>query len=99
MCNPCPVCGRPLVPGPSVDKHHLVPRLKGGKVPEPVHIVCHGKVHSLWDENTLRDHYNTWEKIRTAPEMQTFIRWVRKKPPEFVDGTKMKKGHRRKKRR
>lgn len=88
-----------MIPGPSVGDHHLIPRLKGGKKKEAVHEVCHGKIHSLWDENQLRDEYNTWEKIRTAPEMQSFIRWVRKKTPEFVDGTKMRRGHKRKKRR
>lgn len=95
----CPVCGRPMVSGPSVGDHHLVPRLRGGRKAEPVHVVCHGKIHSLWDENELRDEYNTWEKIREAPEMQSFIRWIRKKPATFVDGTKMARGHRRRRRR
>lgn len=95
----CPLCGRPLIPGPSVDEHHLVPKLKGGRGAEPVHRVCHSKIHATWDENTLRDEYNTWEKIREAPEMQSFIRWVRKKPPEFRSSSKMVRGHKRKKRR
>lgn len=97
-CPPCPVCGRPMVPGPSVGDHHLVPKLKGGKVAEPVHQVCHGKIHATWDENQLRDEYNTWKKIREAPEMQLFITWVRKKPPEFRDSSKMRNGHKRRKR-
>ena len=29
--GPCPVCGRPLIEGPSVDRHHLVPRSQGGR--------------------------------------------------------------------
>lgn len=96
--QPCPLCGRQLVPGPSVDRHHLVPQLKGGTVADEVHRVCHGKIHATWDENQLRDHYDTWEKLRTAPEMQSFIRWVRKKPADFMDGTRMRNGHRRRRR-
>ena len=93
--EPCPVCGRAMIPGPTVTRHHLVPRLKGGKVAEPVHRICHSKIHSLWDENQLRDDYSTWEAIREAEEMQTFIRWVRKKPPEFTSGDRKVRGHKR----
>lgn len=96
---PCPVCGRPMVPGPSVSEHHLIPRLKGGTDAFPAHKVCHDKIHATWDENTLRDEYNTWQKIREAPEMQRFIRWVKKKPPEFVASSRMVRGHKRRRRR
>lgn len=87
-----------MIVGKSVTRHHLVPKLKGGKVQEPVHQVCHNKIHATWDENTLRDHYNTWAKLREAPEMTSFIAWVRKKPPEFTDSSRMRTGHRRKRR-
>lgn len=97
--QPCPVCERPMVPGPSVTDHHLIPKSKGGRVAEPCHKICHGKIHATWDENQIRDAYNTWEKIREAPEMQTFIAWVRKKPPEFTDSTRMRNGHKRRKKR
>ena len=96
---PCPLCRRPMIPGPSVNEHHLIPKLKGGKVADPVHRVCHNKIHATWDENQLRDEYNTWEKIRAAPEMQSFIKWVAKKPPEFRASSRMVKGHKRRKRR
>lgn len=96
--EPCPVCGRLLIPGKSVNAHHLIPKLKGGKDAYPVHKVCHAKIHATWDESQLRDEYNTWEKIREAPEMQTFIRWVRKKDPEYYSSTRMAKGHKRKRR-
>lgn len=88
-----------MIPGPSVGDHHLVPKSKGGKQAERVHHVCHGKIHATWDETQLRDEYNTWEKLRTAPEMQTFIAWIRKKHPEFVNSTRMRNGHKRKRRR
>jgi len=97
---PCPLCGRPLILGDfSVDRHHLTPKLKGGKEAEDVHRVCHGKVHSLWSENELRDVYNNWESIRSDPRIQAFIKWVSKKPADFVDSNKLSKGHKKRRRR
>ena len=97
--DPCPVCGRPLIPGPSVNRHHLIPQLKGGTEAFPVHRVCHNKIHATWDENQLRDTYNTFEAIRVAPEMQSFIKWVSKKDPEFRASSRMVNGHKRKRKR
>jgi hypothetical protein len=92
----CPICDRIMLRGKSVTRHHLIPKLKGGKETVRLHQICHGKIHATWDENTIRDHYNTVAKIRAAPEMASFIAWVKKKPPEFVDGTHMANGHKRK---
>jgi hypothetical protein len=82
----CPLCDRPLVPGPSVDEHHLVPRTYKGTATVTLHRVCHGKIHSVLSEKELRDHYHTIDALRGHPEIATFIAWVRKKHPEFVDG-------------
>jgi len=97
--SPCPVCGRPLIPGFSVNQHHLIPKLKGGTEADPIHRVCHDKIHATWDENRLRDEYNTWKSIREAPEMQNFIKWVRKKPDDFTSPSRMARGHKRRRRR
>ena len=51
----CPLCGRPLIPGPSVDEHHLRPRSQGGRDTVRMHRVCHSKIHSLFTEQVLRD--------------------------------------------
>lgn len=93
--NACPVCGRSMIPGKSVTDHHLIPKLKGGKIKEPCHQVCHQKIHSVWSESELATTYNTWKIIRESPEMQPFIRWVRKKPADFIDRSKMTRDHRR----
>lgn len=84
--GPCPLCGRPLIPGPSVNEHHLVPKSKKGSETVTLHVVCHGKIHSLFTENELRDHYHTIERLRAHPDMAAFLRWVARKPPEFRDG-------------
>ena len=88
-----------MVTGPSVDRHHLVPKLKGGKEAERIHRVCHTKIHSLWSENELRDTYHEWEVIRADERIQSFIRWIAKKPPEFMDTNRRVKGHQKKRRR
>jgi hypothetical protein len=81
--GPCPLCGRPLIPGPSVDAHHLVPRSQGGRATVTMHRVCHSKIHSLFTEQELRDSYDTLDKLRQHPEIAKFIRFVRKKDPEY----------------
>ncbi len=95
----CPMCDRALVPGPSVDGHHLVPVLKGGRKKEPVHRICHTKIHSLWSENELRDTYNNWPAIRADDRIQKFVRWLSKKPADYYDSNRIARGHKKRRRR
>lgn len=85
MPGPCPLCGRPMVPGPSVNEHHLVPRTYGGRETVTMHRICHAKIHTVLTEAELRDSYNTVESLRGHPDIAAFIRWVARKPPEFMD--------------
>jgi hypothetical protein len=80
----CPVCEREMWAGPSVDRHHFVPRSRGGRACEHVHKVCHTKIHSLFTLQELEREHSDPERVRAHPDMQTFIRWVRKKPPDYV---------------
>lgn len=78
--------------------HHLIPKSRAkNKYKEvkedPSNLIwicrsCHDQIHSLWDESTLRDLYNTKEKLLAAPEMQKFIAWKRKHP-DFTGHSKM----------
>jgi hypothetical protein len=81
--NTCQICGRPLVPGKSVNEHHLIPKTYKGNETITIHVVCHTKIHSVFSEKELATHYNTVERLRDHPEMEKFIAWVRKKDPEF----------------
>lgn len=81
--GPCPLCGRPMVPGASVDEHHLVPRSEGGVAKEKVHRICHRKIHATFSEKELARQFHTWEALRAHPAIADFIRWVANKPPEF----------------
>jgi hypothetical protein len=81
----CLICGRELVPGKSVNEHHLVPKTYKGRETITIHIICHTKIHSVFSEKELNDYYHTPERLREHPEMAKFIKWVRKKEPEFRD--------------
>lgn len=81
----CPLCGRPLAP-PS-NRHHLLPLSKGGRGTTTIflHKVCHDKIHSVFTEMELKRHYNTMERLQQNEEIAAFIKWVRKKEPEYYD--------------
>ncbi len=74
-----------MMAGPSVNEHHLIPKSKKGKDTITLHTICHSKIHSLFSENELRDHYHTIERLKAHPEMDKFLRWVAKKDPEYRD--------------
>jgi len=85
--QPCPLCGRPMIPGPSLDRHHWSPKSQGG---DPIdwawlHKVCHRKIHAVLSEKELAMSFHSAESLRQHPEIETFVRWVRKKNPEFID--------------
>lgn len=82
--GPCPICGRPMIPGPSVDRHHWTPRREGGGDRSWLHRICHKKLHSLFTERELAELYPTAEALRAHPEIATFVRWARKQPPGAV---------------
>ncbi len=95
MVNPaqeiCPLCGRQLAE--PYNRHHLLPVSKGGKGTETVlmHKICHDKIHAVFTETELKRSYNTIESLQGTEEIGTFIKWVRKKEPEFYDKSVKKK--------
>lgn len=90
----CPICDREMWVGPSIDKHHMVPKCKGGKATEYLHKICHRKIHSIWTEKELEREFNNAEKIREHEEIQKFIKFISKKEPDFYDKNEQ---HKRKK--
>jgi hypothetical protein len=67
--GPCPLCGRPLIAGPSVDEHHWVPKTEGGRQTSFVHRVCHRALHARFTERELAQNYATPEAVRADPDM------------------------------
>lgn len=97
LLEECPICKRKDVE--HWDKHHLIPKLKGGKNGETVNIcrMCHDKIHSIFSEAELANYYNTIEKIMENEDVQKFAKWLSKKPSNFYDGSKMSVRLKRKK--
>lgn len=85
LLETCPLCGRPLIAGPSTDLHHPVPRSRGGTEVVPMHRVCHQKIHSVFTEAELAAEFHDWDKLRGHPAMADFIRWIAHKPLEYYD--------------
>lgn len=81
----CPLCGREMICGKSVNEHHPIPKSMGGSEKVFMHKVCHQKIHSLFTERELAKQYHDFEVLKDVPELQSFIKWVRKQPIEFVD--------------
>ena len=81
--GPCPLCGRPMLGGDSLNEHHLVPKSRGGTEKFLMHRVCHAKIHSVLTEVELEVLYSSFEKLRSHPALISFIKWVRKHNPEF----------------
>jgi hypothetical protein len=78
----CGLCGRAFTRD-QLTKHHCLPRQKGGTA-EDVELLCsqcHGMVHATYTNGTLAGDYSSLAELRQAPELQPYIRWVRKQPP------------------
>lgn len=85
----CPLCGRPIPADVPQSRHHLVPRLRGGKGGETVllHQVCHNEIHATLSETELARDYSTIAALRAHPRLAAFIAWVQKRPPGFRSKT------------
>jgi hypothetical protein len=81
----CSLCGRTLAP--PFNRHHLLPLSKGGRGTTTIllHKVCHDKIHAVFTEMELKRYYHTIERLREHDEIAAFIKWVRKKEPEYYD--------------
>ncbi|WP_127115718.1 HNH endonuclease [Shimia sediminis] len=85
----CPICARPIPAEVPQSLHHLIPRLRGGKNGPTVllHQICHKEIHASLTETELAREYSTIEALRRHPRLAKFIRWVAKRPPDFLSKT------------
>jgi hypothetical protein len=90
----CPLCNRPMVAGPSLDRHHPVPRSHGGQETVTLHKICHRAIHAMLSEQELAEEFSALERLRTHPLLAQFIAWVQKRPPEYYDRTRWSKSRR-----
>jgi len=92
----CPLCGRPLLPGPSIDDHHLLPRSHGGKITITLHRICHQAIHASLSEAELAGDFASIEALRQHPALARFITWVSKRPADYLDRSRWSRERRRK---
>jgi hypothetical protein len=90
----CPLCGRPMIAGPSLDQHHPVPRSHGGRETVVMHKICHRAIHAMLSERELASEYAAFEALRAHPMLAQFIAWVKKRPPEYYDRTRWSRSRR-----
>lgn len=81
----CPLCDRPL--GEKREKHHVIPKSKGGKETVLVHPICHRKIHKVFTRTELAK-LGTIEALKTNADMTAFIKWLARKPPDFYRRTR-----------
>src|SRR3954468_18219904 len=98
--TPCALCGRHVL-RPMITLHRLVPRERGGGPDDRVPMCrpCHKQVHALFDNKALAGGYSDLKSLRSAPELERFVKWVRKQPPQTSVTTRQANGHPRSRRR
>lgn len=79
----CGLCGREVQ---QTSRHHLVPRVEGGRYGPTVELCqpCHSSVHRFLTNRDLARRYPTVEALREAPELQTYLSWIRKVKVEKI---------------
>lgn len=75
------MCLRPL--GRRVEKHHLVPKSRGGRDTVLLHPICHRTLHRQFDHATLVKIGTQRTALLDHREMARFVRWIDGKPPDF----------------
>jgi len=78
-----------------VDRHHVVPKSRGGRVTVRMHRICHHKLHSVFTAAELARIGEDFERLRAHPEVARFVAWVRRRPPHFHARTEPSKHRRR----
>jgi 5-methylcytosine-specific restriction enzyme A len=80
--TPCGLCERPFGPR-ELTRHHCRPKSRGG-TQDDVELICsqcHGMVHATFTNETLAAVYPTLPRLREAPELESYLKWVRKQSP------------------
>ncbi len=90
----CPLCDRPIPPAQQ-DRHHLVPKSKGGRETTFLHRICHRQIHALLSETELARDYASAEALLQHPGIRGFVDWVRGKPDDFFVATRKSAARRR----
>ncbi|MFC4427493.1 HNH endonuclease [Deinococcus navajonensis] len=86
--EPEPRCGLCQRAVPSLTEHHLIPRSQGRRRGMAVASLptvmlcgpCHKFLHRTFTNAELASEYQDLEALRTHPDVQKFVAWLRKQP-------------------
>ncbi len=87
------------MPTGTYNEHHLIPVAFKGKETVMLHKTCHSKLHHSLSEREMQHYYHTIERLLEHEEIQKFVKWIKKYPPEFETKNKDTKDRKRKRRR
>jgi len=78
----CELCKREVE---ILTRHHLIPKSKGGKNFGTISVclMCKDQIHIIPNKD-LTIHYNTLENLKKAPELKTYLKWIKKQKKERV---------------
>lgn len=85
----CWLCRRPL--GRRIEWHHPRPRSRGGREVVPVHPICHRAMHVSFDNVALARLEAEGRHPSREPALQSFLKWVAGKPPDFHAPTRSRR--------
>ncbi len=89
----CELCGRPA----ATTRHHLVPRSRRKKERAAFGSAadlcrdCHRMVHATFENKQLAREYPDIVSLRGAPELQRYLKWIRKRPAATYYGSRNRK--------
>ncbi len=84
-----------MMAGPSVDRHHWIPRAHGGRDWDWMHKICHRMVHRRFSEAELATTHATAEVLRADDDIARFVAWVRRKPDDQIDWPRLPRAEKR----
>ncbi len=85
----CPICDREMYQdGHSINRHHFIPKSRGGKEQLFLHRICHDTIHSLWTEKELEKEFSDPDVIKNHEKMQSFLHWIKNKDSLFYMSTR-----------
>ncbi len=79
----CSLCERE-VPRYMITLHHLKPRERGGKAEHrtPLCRPCHKQLHAVFSNKRLAREMDSIDRLKSAPQFQPFLKWIRKQKPD-----------------
>jgi hypothetical protein len=77
--------------GKRTERHHPVPKSRGGRETVPVHPICHRTIHAALSNAQLAKLGPDPAALRAVEEIARFVRWVSGKPPDFHAPTRTKR--------